>query len=282
MRPKRIFKISLTDEARLQTIASFSLSPLRAALIIIAALVVMVIIGFLAVVITPLKAWVPGYFRESQRVETQEALLRVDSIRALYLRNEQYIANLNTVLNTSRPSAPVSSDTLSPLPDAIESLLPASPQEKAFVTKMQESEKFNISVAAPMAAEGMLFYPVTEEGIFTSDSRESRKARIILPEGSSVMAVADGVVLASYFDHSVSGYNVLVQHDNGFVSRYVGIGSPLIGESELVRGGQILSLPPYPAAGRPAEVCVQLWHDTSPLIPYDYISTPHTYTSLQP
>lgn len=280
MKPRRILKISLTDEARLQTLASITLSPLRIGVLTALLVISMLSAGYLLVLMTPLKTLIPGYFRESQRAQTQEALLRVDSLRAAWMRNEAYIENINSILDSSRAPVSLPAEPSAPRP-AIDSLLPPSPTETSFVRMMREREKFNISVVAPLAAEGMLFYPITEEGIFAADSRESRKARIILPDGATVMAVADGVVVASFFDNNVSAYTLLLQHDNGFVSRYSSIGTPLVGEGETVTGGQALSMAPSPRGGRPSEVWIQLWHDTTPLRPYDYVSSPRVHSPLQ-
>lgn len=280
MKPRRILKISITDEARLQTLASLSLSPLRMAALASGILLLMLLLGYLLVLLTPLKTLIPGYFRETQRAQTQEALLRVDSLRAAWMRNEAYIDNLNSILDESRAPVVLPADATDRRPE-VDSLLPPSGLETSFVRRMQEREKFNISVVAPMAAEGMLFYPVTEEGVFAADSRDSRRAGIILPDGASVMAAADGIVIAAYYDPVAASHSLLIQHDNGFVSRYSSLGSLLVGEGETVTGGQALSLPPNPRGGRPAQVWIQLWHDAVPLRPYDYVSSPSVHSTLQ-
>lgn len=282
MKPRRILKISLTDEARLQTLASLTLTPAKTVAVILAILLGVLLIGYLFVLLTPVKTLIPGYFRASQRAASEEALLRVDSIREAYLRNEAYVANLHEILNTDRKpriadAIPVSSPAI-----VADSLLPPSRQETSFVQMMQEREKFNISVVAPMAAEGMLFYPVTDEGIVSNASRDSRQAHVILPAGASIMAVADGIVIACFTESGVGRYTLLLQHDNGFVSRYSHLGSPLVEESETILGGQVLSLPPGGKAGQANDVIIELWHNGIPLKPYDYISSPHSYTSLQP
>lgn len=283
MKPRRILKISLTDEARLQTLASLTLTPVKMAAIVAGIFLAAVIVGYLVVLLTPLKTLIPGYFRESQRAASEQALLRVDSIREAYQRNEAYVTNLRRILDTDRQAMEPQAVSAGVSPAiAADSLLPASPRETAFVRMMQEREKFNVSVVAPMAAEGMLFYPVTDEGIISAASRESRRACVLLPAGGSVMAVADGVVIAVYPDRSGSGYTMLLQHDNGFVSRYAGLGTPLFAESETVPGGQVLCLSPAGRSGSPSEVTVELWHDGISLKPYSYISSPHSYHSLQP
>lgn len=280
MKPRRIYKISITDESRLVTLGSVSLSPAKALFCLAAGFLLILMLGYIFVLLTPVKTLIPGYIRESQRAASEQALLRVDSLREAYLRNEAYVANLNEVLNTERPPRPAPRAVQGPIEISADSLLPPSVHERNFVHMMQEREKFNVAVVAPMAAEGMLFYPVTDEGIVTHDSRSSRRARVALPAGAAPMAVADGVVLASYYDPKTHSSTMLLQHDNGFVSRYSGIGSPLVEQSEMVPGGQIISLPPPGKSGRPVEVIVELWHNGVPLIPYDYISSHHSYTSL--
>ncbi len=282
MKARRIIKITLTDEARLESLGAITLTPLKVAAGVAIGLLLVMSIGFLIVLVTPLKTLIPGYFRESDRAATEQALLRVDSIREAYLRNEAYVANIHQRLNTSRPSQKADTSNMASRPIAADSLLPPSAEETGFSKVMQEREKFNIAVVAPMAAEGMLFYPVTDEGVITHASRASRRALVAMPARAVVMAVADGSVIARYFDAAIRAYTVIIQHDNGFVSRYTGLPEPLVGESENVLGGQVLALSPSPAAGHPAEISVELWHNGTPLLPYDYISSHHSYTSLQP
>lgn len=164
MRPRRILKISLTDEARLQTLGSVTLTPFKMIAGVGLILLIVLIIGYLFVLLTPVKNLIPGYFRESQRAATEEALLRVDSLREAYLRNEAYMANVNEILNIDRKPRPELQASSSSAAVAADSLLPPSPQETGFVRMMQEREKFNIAIVAPMSAEGMLFHPVTDDG----------------------------------------------------------------------------------------------------------------------
>ncbi len=282
MKARRIIKISLSDEARLESLGSVTLTPMKVVAASLAAVMLIVSIGFLAVLLTPLKTLIPGYFRESDRAASEQALLRVDSIREAYLRNEAYVANIHQRLNTSRPPVKAAESKETRRPIAADSLLPPSAEENRFSKVMQEREKFNIAVVAPMAAEGMLFYPVTDEGVITHASRASRRALVAMPARGAVMAVADGSVVARYFDAVARAYTIILQHDNGFVSRYTGLSEPLVGEAENVLGGQVIALSPPAPASRPSEIAVELWHNGIPLHPYDYISSHHSYTSLQP
>ena len=272
--PRKKYRLILEDEARIQTIGSWTLTPARIWISALAVLAAVLAVGFLFVLLTPVKTLIPGYFRASQRAATEQAMLRVDSVMEAYSRNEAYVANLREVFDADRTprrrdvSAEATAAGFSP-----DSLMPSSPEEMRFARMMQEREKFNIAVAAPLAAEGMLLYPVSDEGIVTPESRNSTTARLILPEGTSVMAIADGAVLSVGYDRSEHGYAVIMQHDNGFVSRYAGLGSPLIGKGELVSGGQVISLAPGGGASSPPQITVEMWHDGQPLPPYRYISS---------
>ena len=271
MRLHKKFKITIEDESRLQDIASWSLTPARIWGILFAALLLTLAVGYLFVLLTPVKNLIPGYFRESQRAASIEAMLRVDSIAEAYRRNEAYLANMRMVLDINRAPADSVSASGALKVFSPDSLLPQSQEEAKFAKMMQEREKFNISVVASMAAEGMLFYPVSDEGVPALESRDSYASRIILPTSASVMAIADGSVLACYYDQKSKGYALLMQHDNGFVSRYSGLGTPVVGQSDIVSGGQIISLSPKPRNAQPIEITVELWHNGTPVKPYDFI-----------
>lgn len=281
MKASRRFKITVEDESRLQDIASFSLSPLKIILIIFGGLLFSIIIGYLFVLLTPAKNLIPGYFRASQRAASEQALLRVDSLMEAYRVNEAYMANLREVFDVNRvPEDTVavasSAGTFSP-----DSLMPASAAENRFAAMMQDREKFNI-VKASIASEGMLFYPISEDGIVTSASRNAYAVRMVLPANSAVAALADGVVLASYYDPPGKGYSIIMQHDNGFVSRYSSLRSPLVKQSESVAGGKIIALSPLSPAGKASEITVELWHDGIHIKPYEFISRHHRRPNLEP
>lgn len=273
---KRIYKISIDDESHLQTLASWTMTPMRILLASVILIIIIFISGFLVVALTPAKQLIPGFLRESERALTENALLRVDSLRNAFAVNQAYLANIRNLLNTDRlpsDSMAVVNRILSVAPD---SLLPSSRAEIAFARRMQQSEKFNISVQSTMAAEGMLFYPVSEDGVQTAGSKDAYKAVMILPVNTSVMAMADAVVIASYLSNgrnATDGYTLILQHDNGFVSRYKGLGSPLVGEADFVAGGEILSLARPSKSRTPAPVEIEIWHNGLPLKPFNYINS---------
>lgn len=278
---KKVYRLSLEDEGHLEKVADFRLTPARTVVAVAVGLIVATLLGMLIVIATPVKTLLPGYLKERERTASEEALLRLDSLRAEYEQNEAYLRNISALLDIER----VPSDSLSMAMSANrltpDSLLEPSASELKFVKQMREREKYNITVLAPLAAESMMFYPVSDEGVVAEDSRLSHQSRVILPPGSTVGAVADGTVISI----EVSGLRrtIVVQHAKGFISRYSGVASPLVGEGDAISGGQAIALAPSstPKGAHPG-IILELWHDGSPLVPYEYVNPRQRREMRQP
>lgn len=271
MNRHRKFRIRIDDESHLSTLADVTLSPATAVAGAVVLFTAMVLIAGAIVTLTPLRTLLPGYLNESQRVASEENILRLDSLREKYARNQEFIDNYLRVTDIDRTvSDSVAFDTevreLTP-----DSLLPALPAEKRFMTSMEERERFNISVLAPLAADGMLFSPVTSNGIFTADSRTSDTGVLLVPEGTSVQSAADGTVVGVYYSTSDKGYAILIQHHKGFLSGYYGVGIPLVSTADTVDSGQIIALAPGPDARNRRTFTIRLWHNGLPVVPYEYV-----------
>lgn len=236
-------------------------------------LIFSILLGFLIVLVSPLKSLMPGYTGASQRIVAQEALMRLDSLREEYNINEQYMANLQSIMGISAVKHDSAVDangtqySISP-----DSLLPRSAVESRFVQLMQDREKFNIQTRADITAEDMLLYPISADGIVAQDSRDSFVARVILPHNAVVMAPADGHVIASYFDNKHRSFVIIIQHDKGFVSRVSGLQAVAVGEGDNILGGEALSAASPSHTNRPPEISVEIWHDGLPVKPYNFIA----------
>lgn len=237
------------------------------------ALLLAVVLGFVVVAASPLKQLIPGYLADSQRAATEEAIMRIDSLREAYAINEQYINNVRNILDNSARLKDIDSI----IPDrelnlSVDSLLLRSDVESRFISSMQEREKFNVGMRAAIAAEDIILYPVSAEGIVSQDSRDSFAARVILPVNSSVMAIADGRIIAAYYDGKLRNYVVMIQHDRGFVSRISGLSRPDVGEGDEILGGEVIAALPSPNNRSSAEISVEIWYDGVPVKPYDYVA----------
>ena len=271
MKHRSKFRITITDEAHLRTVADASFSPSSLILIGVACVVAALILAGVIVMVTPLRTLLPGYLKEAQRSATEDNLMRLDSLSSAYEKNQAFIDNYLRVTDIERKpvdSIAVNAAALTLAPD---SLLPPSKRERQFNAAMEERERFNISVLAPLEADGMMFAPVSDQGVFTAASRSSEKGEVLLPQGAPVCAVADGTVLTAYYSPAARGYVAILQHARGFVTAYSRLGSLMVSPGDIVNAGQAISLPPAPSATGKRTVEIMMWHNGMPVIPFNYV-----------
>lgn len=275
-RPRRIYRLTLEDSSRLRELKSVSFSLKRA---VVASVAILLLAAFILLIIFAARrqrSRARG-FDESTESELQQLVLRLDSLQQVVDINEEYLKNIDRVFDISRqPNDSVSAGALlKSMP--VDSLLTGSPAERRFVASMGEKEKYNLQVLAPLAAERMIFSDPVEGGIMAGDSDEEFLLRIITPVSNGVNSIADGIVLDTYNAGGPGKYTILIQHSNGFVSRYSDVGTPLVDNGSTVYSGQRISAPKSSnhvlSAG--ATVGIELWHDGTPLYPADYIYNLH-------
>lgn len=138
MKNRHKYKVRIVDEAHLVDKGGFSLSWPRIVLGSLLMLTVFVALGICIVCFTPVKKLLPGYMRPDQRVRTEEAYLRVDSLQQLYTVHQAYLDNIVKLLDTDRePDIP---DTVGvALPLLPDSLMVSSEIEREFMKKMEEA-----------------------------------------------------------------------------------------------------------------------------------------------
>ena len=271
MKRKRQYRIKIEDEAYLRTVSDIRMSGAGLTLIIIAAVLISLLVSGGIIMTTPLRTLLPGYLKQSQRSANEENLLRLDSLQEVYEQKQAYIDNYLRVIDDTRQPSDSSSmaamETLAPE----DSLMTATDLERRFVNTMEEREKFNISVLAPLAADGVGFRPIDDRGIFTADSRDSEAGTVLLPPGADIKSVADGVVLGVYYSADERGFTVLTQHKRGFVTSVSHAGRPAVGTGDEILAGQAIASGPTPDAKGRRSVTVRMWHNGLPIAPYKYI-----------
>lgn len=116
----------------------FSLTWPRVIIFSLCIMAVFIGIGIGIVWYTPLKNRLPGYLRMEERMKTEQAFLRMDSLEQLYTVHQAYLDNVVKVLDTDRePDMPDTAARALPLiPDSI---MVSSEIEKEFLKRMEEA-----------------------------------------------------------------------------------------------------------------------------------------------
>lgn len=282
MKVKKRYRISIEDESRLRQIVSVSASPLLIWIAGVAAGILIIFFTAFIIMATPIRTLMPGYLKRGERSEAEKGLLKIDSIRDAYQLNSKYIENILTVLDTDRTptDSVLNTSATNELPP--DSLLPASRREIEFISRMKDREQYNVNILAPLAADQLRIYPVAAGGIVAEQTINSTKARILTPKGSPACAVTDGRVLAVQNPAPEGGNAIIIQHDNGFASRYSHLGTTTVRPGTHVEGGSVIAHGASGGALSPGFFYVEMWYDGTPVEPARYLNSSSVMTKDEP
>ncbi len=267
MKAKKRYRIAIEDESKLRQVASVSVTPTMLWGAGIVSLILLIAFTGLIIMATPIRTLMPGYLKKGERAEAKEGLLRIDSLRDAYRINSLYLNNILTVLDTDRTPTDSLLKVTTPNELPPDSLLPASPREIEFITRMKDREQYNVSILAPLAADQLRIYPVATGATVAEQSQNAMKPRILTPKGSPICAAADGSVSAIQNTAPEGGSAIGIQHDNGFASRYSHLGTPTISPGSHVDGGSVIAHGASGGAIGSGYFFVEMWYDGNSVEP---------------
>lgn len=271
MKLNRKYRIIIEDEATLEK--KFNVSA-KTHVFLIGALALFISSAVVAVfflAFSPLRNLLPGYLNKTEREATEEQHLRLDSLLRIYEVNEMYLSG---ILNALEPTLPDSSILTSNgtefLP--IDSLPSISKEEKEFIETIRERDKYNIAVASQADAETLMFGNINRYAVISEKSKDLYQAEVIIPLGSQVEAVAEGKVISiASSPKTAGGYEVIIQHPKGFLSKSSRLANLLVSAGERVAQGQIIGSTSSKSGRKSETVMFELWHDGNPLKPARYL-----------
>ncbi len=267
MKAKKRYRIVIEDESKLRQVASVSVTPTMLWGAGILSLILLIAFTGLIIMATPIRTLMPGYLKRGERAEAKEGLLRIDSLRDAYRINSLYLNNILNVLDTDRTPTDSLLKVTTPNELPPDSLLPASPREIEFITRMKDREQYNVSILAPLAADQLRIYPVAIGATLAEQSQNAMKPRILTPKGSPICAAADGRVIAIQNPAPEGGSAIVIQHDNGFASRYSHLGTPTISPGSHVDGGSVIAHGATGGAIGSGFFFMEMWYDGNSVEP---------------
>lgn len=273
MRLNKRYRITLEDESSLEKKVNFSARFPVLILSLIGFTVVAGAFGIFILASTPMKNHLPGYLKESERTATEEQHLRLDSLARVYEMNEAYVQGILSALNPSEERVHEGKNQR-PVPLSADSLKQASLEERQFMEEIRERDKYNIGYSSPAAAQTMMFGNLNKSAIITQSSKDKYQAEVIIPVGGPISTVAEGKVISIASSPKASGgYEVIIQHPKGFLSKTGHLSSLLVRPGDRVAAGQIIATGTAKNGTKSQHVTFELWHDGDPLIPSRYLDT---------
>lgn len=267
MKSKKRYRIAIEDESRLRQVASVSMSPALLWIVSIGCILILILLTGMLIMATPIRTLMPGYLKKGERTEAKEGLLRIDSIRDAYRINSIYLTNILTVLDTDRTPTDSLLKVTTPNELPPDSLLPSSPREIEFITQMKDREQYNVNILAPLAADQLRIYPVANGTTVAEQSQNPLKPHILTPKGSPICAAAEGRVLAIQNPAPEGGNAIIIQHDNGFATRYSHVGTPTVAPGAHVDGGSVIAHGATGGAVGSGFFYMEMWYDGNAVEP---------------
>lgn len=250
-RPRRRLRLQVVNENSLTSVVSVHLSGGRLIFAVALAIIAMAAILWCILFFTPLRQHMPGQLEGNLRHRYEAAAMRLDSLSRLVAIDHEYARNLRAILCDSLPGSNVAVSEIDRPGFEADSLADATERERSFVRSFEETERYNVSVLSPIAAEGM---------IFESPSPDTAGA------SGAVAAVYRGTVISVTYDASGRA-TVTVQHPNDFISIYKPLYDTYVNKGSKVVAGQRIGRTTISAP-----LVFELWHGGSPLDPSVYVN----------
>ena len=242
---RRRFRVEIINENTLGRLMSLRLSGVRVTLAALAVIAAVASLILVLVMFTPLGTFLPGQLRGDLRGQYAQTALRIDSLEQISRQQTAYMENIQRILTDS-----VSADlTATPTAVITDSLVSASSAERQFVRQFEDEQRFNLSVLAPIAAEGMIFESPTMSADGTGEVSAIYRGTVL-----STAIAPNGLLM------------VMVQHPNDFVSIYNNLEHVYIAVGDKVVAGQRIACT---AANHP--LALEMWHDGVKLSPELYL-----------
>lgn len=221
---------------------------------------------FVVMAYTPVRHIIPGGLPADMRVKYQASALRVDSLERAIRVRQQYLDNVSAILRGDEPDSVAQAPPHAIAPTTGPDTLPAAGEaERAFVRAYDEQNRFNLSVLAPIAAEGMVFSPPVAQSAQTT-AVAGGGLSINAHRAAPVSTIYRGTVTGVYFSPEGTS-TIVVQHPNDFVSVYSGVGDVFVERGQRVEPGQRIAHTSPRSA-----MLFELWHNGTSLDPREYMA----------
>lgn len=258
MKTVKRYRLMFVSENTLNTLWTLRLSRGRAWLAGGCAVAAVAALLFVLFWLTPLGMVLPGYMKPSQRRSSVENLERVDSMLLRMSQQRMWADNLLEVMQ-GRDSLGVEAVGVAAVGDT---LLVASEKERRYVDDWTRRERFNLQVVSPLRASVVSFRPPVG-GVQRVDSVAPNALRVFSSPGAAAVSPAAGTCVDVHADIPSGLWSVMVQHEQGFLTRLDGLVSVDAAVGEHLSGGQALGH----LASKDPWVMIAMWHNGLPLDP---------------
>lgn len=221
--PRTTYRLSLVEDQTHRRIRAWKFTKPGLITAIVTAVVVISLLMYALIALTPLKTTIPGYPDAHFRKEAVSNAIKIDSLESAITRWQLYAENLGKVLtgNATVDRESVAKGTVAQkLSDEAAAALRV--QDSLLRERVRDEEQFGVSdnEERELPITGMHFFaPI--KGVISNkfDMVLHPAVDITAPSGTIVSSVLDGTVIFAGWDDEV-GYTMQIQHAGNIITSY--------------------------------------------------------------
>lgn len=226
----------------------------------------------LLVAYTPLLDLLPGYRTNASRSREEliRSIVRIDSLERKMNDMLTYNENRILVVGGKTPVAQsVKNDSL----HRSKSFVAPSREDSLLRQKMEKDDRYRLNKTNPdPSLKGMLNAVSPMYGLISERFTSNEQFGVCVngAKGAQILAIAEGTVIASEWNPS-TGYSIVIQHKNNFLSLYRNLSGVLISKGAQVKSAQAIGYAGSDNNKELSKLEFELWRNGKAVNPELYI-----------
>jgi murein DD-endopeptidase MepM/ murein hydrolase activator NlpD len=275
-RLKHRYRLVVLNDDTFEESFALRLTPLGLLTLISGITIIMTTLVIVLVAFTPLREYIPGYGKVTEKNDLIALNLKVDSLESSMSAKDWYIQNIANVLEgktEGKPEKPKKDTTV----DYTNLKVIPNGKDSALRNEIESRDKYSLSLtdkSKPVSSISSFFFFSPVKGIVTTSfnlSDEHYGVDVTARENEIIKSTLDGTVVFAGWT-SADGFVVQIQHTNNLVSVYKHNSDLTKKVGDYVKAGD-----PIAIIGNTGETSsgthlhFELWYNGNPLNPQDYI-----------
>jgi murein DD-endopeptidase MepM/ murein hydrolase activator NlpD len=223
---------------------------------------------------TPIVHYLPGYGDAGNRTQIIQESMRADSLVQQINLQAGYMGILKEIIDGKIKPDSIASLDPEDLQEKARVFVEKSNNEKEFVDKFEQDEKYNLASIDSKPNENMYVFFQPTRGVISSSfdiAEEQFGIYMITSPNESVVSVLGGTVVYAAFTFDF-GWVIGVQHENNYLSIYKNNTRLLAKVGDTVKAGQSIALTGETSGKKAgAQFYFELWKQGKPINPEDVI-----------
>ena len=224
------------------------------------------------IALTPLKEYFQGYSSTELKKDATNLVYKVDSLQNALLVNDLYIENIQQILKGEIKRVDFNKDSIFEQMKIDKINFAPSSVDSAFREVVEQEDRFSVFEQASKNSDIVFTSPIKGEITQSYDTKEEHFAiDIAVDINTPIKAVADGTVIFNGFTAD-TGYVLLIEHNQGFISVYKHNATNYKKQSDLVKAGEVIATAGSTGAfSTGPHLHFELWENGYPVNPSNYI-----------